>query len=591
MKTDFYIRTIEKNPYICVTNSEERTASFLFLTTVIVHFFILLNAFPGIASGNAFLHDKTFNKAEIKEFSGNTDFIENEKQFMDANSLSAPQLILPVNNALNLPITTTMMWETVTGATKYKLQVSSNPEFTTSVIDIDNLINPQYSPVSGILNFETAYYWRVFAGDETGWSPASEIWSYSTGSQPPASIPWTLYNTGVPYSLFGVDFSEINSNTGVAVGQGGTVIKTTDAGVEWMLTYSNINIWMNDVKFDPNTPGVVWAAGMGGVIIKSTDDGSTWTLVREFDTPDHTIRGIGIAPGVPGFVTFIGYAGTYFETFNGGETFVQRFDIPFTMHSIDYSPNYTVDGRAIISGTDGRVWNTTNHGTSWTSRNTNRYDFMNDVVFLTPEVALICGNNGTILRSTNFGKNWAVNMQYITIEHLRSIDAYGNIVTICGDNGKILTSADGGVTFLDQPNGDNRHLYGVSLRESSVGVVVGEIGSAGSGALLYTSMNGMVVGISQNGSEIPGVFTLSQNYPNPFNPVTNIEFTVPELSKVSLIVYDITGKEVKRLIDNEMKAASKYTVQFNAGNLTTGVYFYSLISSNFKKTKKLILLK
>lgn len=532
--------------------------------------------------------------------SGKTDVVSRGNSFsssgialevLEGNSLNAPLLLLPVDNALNLPITTTMMWTNVTGASFYHLQVSISSDFSSFIIDRNDLTTSQFSPNTGTLNYGTKYYWRVFAGDNTGWSQSSEVRNFTTGSQPPSSVPWTLYNTGVPYSLFGVDFSEINSNIGVAVGQGGTVIKTTDAGIEWMLTYSNIDIWMNDVKFDRNTPGVVWAAGMGGVIIKSTDDGNTWTVVRPFDAPDHTIRGIGIAPGIPGFATFIGYAGTYFETYNGGETFVQRFDIPFTMHSMDYSPNYMVDGRAIISGTDGRVWNTTNHGTTWVARNTNRYDFMNDVVFITPEVALICGNNGTILRSTNFGKNWTVNLQYLTIEHLRSIDAYGNIVSICGDNGKILTSADGGVIFVDQPHGDNRHLYGVSLRESSVGVVVGEIGSAGSGALLYTSMNGMTVGVSHNGSELPQRYSLSQNYPNPFNPHTKIDFTIPESSRISLIIYDITGKEVKRLIDNEIRPASKYTVNFNAGNLTSGVYFYKLIAGNFISTKKLILLK
>lgn len=402
--------------------------------------------------------------------------------------------------------------------------------------------------------------------------------------------PWTLFNTGVPYSLFGVDFSEINSSIGVAVGQGGTVIKTTDAGEEWMQTYSNINIWMNDVKFDPNTPGVVWAAGMGGVIIKSTDNGDTWNLVRPFDDPMNTIRGIGIPLGVPGYAVFVGYAGTFFETQNGGSTFDRRYDIPFTMHSIDFSPNYSVDGRGIICGTDGKVWNTTNHGLTWIARNTNRFDYLNDVVFLNNTDAIICGNNGTILRSTNWGRTWAVNTQYLTIEHLRSIDAYGSIVTVCGDNGKIMTSNNFGITFVDQITGDNRHLYGVALRESSVGVVVGEVGSAGSGALLYTSMNG-IVGISNNGSETPKNIVLSQNFPNPFNPVTRIDYALPKGASVNLIVYDMLGREITRLVNNEFKSAGKYSVEFNGQNLTSGIYFYRLHTGNFMETKRMILIK
>lgn len=505
-----------------------------------------------------------------------------------APPLSAPYLISPVNNSVGVVLNPILKWNEVTGATGYKVKVSTDPSFV-SVLDSASVTANQHTVTAGKLNYNIKYYWKVAAYNLNGTGNYSDTWVFTTTYAPPP-VPWTLYNTGVPYSLFGVDFSDIDPNIGVAVGQGGTVIKTTDAGEEWTLTYSNINIWMNDVKFDPNTPGVVWAAGMGGVIIKSTDNGDTWTVVRPFDTPDHTIRGIGVPSGISGYATFIGYAGTFFETFNGGATFTQRFDIPFTMHSIAYSPNFPTDGRGIISGTDGKVWNTTNSGVTWIPRNTNRYDYLNDVVFINPDEAIICGNNGTILRSTNWGKNWSLNTQYLTSEHLRSIDAFGNIVTLCGDNGKIMTSSNAGITFADQLNGENRHLYAVSLRSSYVGVVVGEVGAAGSGALYYTSMNGMV-GVINLGTEIPKEYSLSQNYPNPFNPETRIDFSIPNASNVSLIVYDLSGKEVKRLIDNEFKSASNYTVQFNAGNISSGVYFYRLISGKFSQTKKLILIK
>ncbi len=502
--------------------------------------------------------------------------------------LTPPVLLKPQNNANSVQLRPLFDWADVPNATKYRLQVSTVADFSSTVINKNALVNSKFTPGAGVLGNSTTYYWRVFAGDDSGWGPSSNVWNFTTTSPPP-SIPWTLYQTGVPYSLFGVDFSDLNSQIGVAVGQGGTVIKTSDAGEEWTVTYSNINIWMNDVKFDPNRDGVVWAAGMGGVIIKSTDYGDTWSVVRPFDTPDHTIRGIGVPPGDLDHAIFIGYAGTFFETFNGGTTFTQRFDIPFTMHSVDFSPEYLSDGRGIISGTDGKVWNTSNHGSTWVVRNTNRYDYLNDVVFLSPSVAMICGNNGTILRSTNWGKSWSLNVQYLTSEHLRSIDNYENIVTVCGDNGKIMTANDGGITFVDQLNGENRHLYGVSLREESVGVVVGEIGSAASGALYYTSMNGFV-GISQIGSEIPFKYSKSQNYPNPFNPTTKINFALPKQGLVSIKVYDMLGREVRNLV-NEVKSAGHYSVDFNGTNLTSGAYFYKIQVNDFSDVKRMLLIK
>ncbi len=503
------------------------------------------------------------------------------------STFAAPTLIAPLNGATGISTSPNFDWSDVPFATKYHLQVSALSDFSVLLINKNDIAVSNYTPPAP-LALNTTYYWRVYAGDNFGWSYASGSFNFTSMAAP----PWSLYQTGVPYSLFGVDFAKSpNDNIGVAVGQGGTVIKTTDAGEEWTLVYSNINIWMNDVQFDQNQPGVVWAAGMGGVIIKSMDFGSTWTVVRPFSTPDHTIRGISTRSGQLGYVSFVGYAGTFFETFNNGASFVQRFDIPFTMHSIAYSPNFPVDGRGIISGTDGKVWNTTNFGANWIARNSNRFDYLNDVVFINPNEAMICGNNGTILRSTNWGRTWTVNVQYLTSEHLRSIDAFDNKVTVCGDNGKIMTANDFGVTFIDQLNGENRHFYGVSLRQASIGVVVGEIGTAGTGApLYYTSMNGGFVGITQIGTETPKNFSMSQNYPNPFNPTTKINFAIPKQGMVTLKVYDMLGKEIKTLV-NEVKSAGSYTVDFNGSQFSSGVYFYKIQTSEFSEVKRMMLVK
>jgi len=89
---------------------------------------------------------------------------------------------------------------------------------------------------------------------------------------------------------------------------------------------------------------------------------------------------------------------------------------------------------------------------------------------------------------------------------------------------------------------------------------------------------------------IPAKFELSQNYPNPFNPSTNLEFGIPELGIVSLKVYDLSGKVVAILV-NEIKTPGYYSVNFNASDLSSGVYFCSLTAGNFSATKKLMLVK
>jgi large repetitive protein len=91
--------------------------------------------------------------------------------------------------------------------------------------------------------------------------------------------------------------------------------------------------------------------------------------------------------------------------------------------------------------------------------------------------------------------------------------------------------------------------------------------------------------------DTPSKFGLSQNYPNPFNPVTKIDFELPVDSKICIRVFDITGKEVLNLINNENRNAGYFTVTIDGSRLASGVYFYSLSSGSFTAVKKMILIK
>jgi hypothetical protein len=85
-------------------------------------------------------------------------------------------------------------------------------------------------------------------------------------------------------------------------------------------------------------------------------------------------------------------------------------------------------------------------------------------------------------------------------------------------------------------------------------------------------------------------YSLYNNYPNPFNPSTKIKFQVPDLEVVSLKVYDILGKEIATLV-NEEKPAGSYEVEFNGIGLSSGMYFYALKAGDFSQTRKMVLLK
>ncbi|HQF42775.1 MAG TPA: T9SS type A sorting domain-containing protein [Ignavibacteriaceae bacterium] len=93
--------------------------------------------------------------------------------------------------------------------------------------------------------------------------------------------------------------------------------------------------------------------------------------------------------------------------------------------------------------------------------------------------------------------------------------------------------------------------------------------------------------------ELPGeikTYSLSNNYPNPFNPSTTIKYQIPKSGLVTLKVYNVLGKEITTLV-NEEKSVGSYEITFDASGLSSGIYFYKLSADNFQQTKKMILLK
>ena len=96
--------------------------------------------------------------------------------------------------------------------------------------------------------------------------------------------------------------------------------------------------------------------------------------------------------------------------------------------------------------------------------------------------------------------------------------------------------------------------------------------------------------LRQYNTTLPDYFSISQNFPNPFNPMTIIKYELPENSRVQLKIYDILGKEVAELV-NEDKPAGYHEVEFNASSLPSGIYFYRIQAGSFVDTKKMILMK
>ena len=162
--------------------------------------------------------------------------------------------------------------------------------------------------------------------------------------------------------------------------------------------------------------------------------------------------------------------------------------------------------------------------------------------------------------------------------------------TVVSSNGRFVAKK---TSFLIAPNGS----FTDSLRftADSAGTFKGYI-LVTSDATNKVTDTIVVIGVGQKvtsvamGSAIPATFSMSQNFPNPFNPSTEINYQLPVTSRVTLKVYDVIGREVATLVD-ELKAAGSYTVEFDARNFSSGMYFYRIETNGFSDTKKLILMR
>ncbi|MBI5463408.1 MAG: T9SS type A sorting domain-containing protein, partial [Ignavibacteriales bacterium] len=250
-----------------------------------------------------------------------------------------------------------------------------------------------------------------------------------------------------------------------------------------------------------------------------------------------------------------------------------------------YSVVFTNANIGTIVGSDGIILRTTDGGTNWTKQTSGTTNHLNGVSFTDVNTGTAVGSAGTILRTTDGGASWTSQTSGTTNE-LRSVSfTDANTGTAVGFGGTILRTTDGGLNWTNQTSKTSNHLSGVSFTDASTGTAVGS-----GGTILRTTTGGVTWVEDKKRGEIPQEYTLSQNYPNPFNPTTTIGFRTQVSGFTSLKVYDVLGKEIATLV-NEQMSAGNYSATWNAQNVSSGMYFYRLHSGNVVETKRMLLLK
>ncbi len=386
-----------------------------------------------------------------------------------------------------------------------------------------------------------------------------------------ANSQWTQQSGGLNADRTIRAFDSLGTNLLAATNDNGVYISTNN-GSAW--TQSGlVGLQVNALIAKDNTilAGVQdYPPGAGGVYV-STNNGTSWVRVGS----NYTVLSLAILGNNI-------LAGTHLDgllrSTNNGANFSSISIGSNTINALK------VAGSNIFAGVnDSGVYVSTNNGANWTSTTLNNKTVLSLTVSGTNIFAgtydsgvYFSSNNGATWTQTSLGGNY----------YILSMASRGNNIFAGTYGFGIFHSSNNGTTWTQKNEGffSAYSIYDIAIKFNYV--YAGTI----SGSVWRRVYSNMIAGVQQTSSITPAAFLLNQNYPNPFNPETKINFSIPKTSNTVLKVFNTNGTEVQTLVNQNLQAGT-YSVEFGNTNLTSGIYFYTLTSGEFKETKKMILVK
>jgi len=525
------------------------------------------------------------------------------------------------------------------------------------------------------------------------------------------STPWVIRNSGTSHKL--TDAAMLDSSIAIVVGEGSTMIKTTDAGLTWknvspaVYCYCYVD-WYKVTFFDKQ---IGYAAGKSAIAL-TTDGGEYWNILNVKAGAEFTC----INAGSPGYILAGDDSGYVYTSYDTSKTWTSEristfpirsifFPAPgiiigvsayaLTSHSFLVKPvsptrewyemslgyfqglgseafqgGVSDDGTIYIAGVEGDKYSAATiiklgpPDSHWYSvgpkdvigefrglsiPHLQEIYLASETIYPIPSIIYTCGSKGMIFKSAYTLSDWIL-LNTPTNQTLNSICFFDKDRGFAvGDSGTILYTATGGVSKKNNPpsvfhltepenedtmavtrsitfswqeseDPNNDHIqytllissdtcatwksYGPATDTTSMQVqspaqepgryfwtVIANDGMLATPAQeVYAFTIRSVSDIENRDNKVPESFVLYQNYPNPFNPSTAISYQLSAFSHVTLKVYDILGREIETLV-NENRPAGKYNVVFNGEGISSGVYFYILRARGFTSVKKFILQK
>lgn len=434
-------------------------------------------------------------------------------------------------------------------------------------------------------------------------------WSIdSTTFKPPFPMPFILWNLDM-----------INENSLYITGGGGFIAHTSNSGINWN-TQIGYQRNLRNVYFPSSNIG--YSVGEGGTILKTTNEGQNWHTVssvssRHLQSAYFTNANTGFIVGDTGLIMKTTNSGINWNIQQSG-TLINLLSVKFTDSNTGYTAgSYINNGNSVILKTTnaGNNWvtkftgngmelqalfftnettgysvgdefyKTTNSGENWVLKPTARG---RDVCFSDASNGYVIGFSTTLFKTTDGGENWS-SINYAIPGPFESINFFGNFGIASGDRGTIMKTTNGGFNWTAINSPTNNFLYSIYFLNENIGYIAGNFGT------IIKTTNGGLSFIQANNGIVPKKFSLHQNFPNPFNPSTKIKFDVPQnvqgiTENIKITVFDIQGSEIAVLIDEEL-SPGVYEIEFNATDISSGIYFYSIQTKNHSDTKRMVLLK
>lgn len=339
---------------------------------------------------------------------------------------------------------------------------------------------------------------------------------------------------------------------------------STNNGANWQPTsLSTANIYCITGK-----DNYAYAGAASGIYL-STNNGFNWSSVYT----SYPVYGFAFLPGK----VFAGTTAGVIVSTNNGLNWAAT-PLTQTIYSL------LAEGGNLFAGTQTNgVYISTNQGANWTQTSLNNRTILS-LAFNGTNIFAGTDAYGVYTTSNN-GTNWSQTALDLAV--VTSLQASTNSVIASTYHSGIYTTTNNGANWIQKNEGFTSSQI-KSMFISGNLVFCGNIQL--SGASVYRRSLNELVGIQQTSSGVPESFLLSQNYPNPFNPVTNIEFSVPKSSNVKLAVYDMTGRELEVLVNQNLSVGT-YKADWDASKYSSGIYFYTISAENFYETKRMVLVK